>query len=540
MKKNQSQILQGFFKFFLFDRTNSPAVILSSAVMLSLAMPGRVGLWPLLFVAVVPLMRFSLYATPKKSAITGFLTGLLFYSALLYWIVIVLGRYGGLPLYVTIPAMLLLAAYMSLYIAAFMGLLSMLAGRSWHKERPLVSMVVLAPALWVGLDWFRGIFGTGFPWMDLAYGLYKQPLFIQAADLGGHYLITFCLILINALLVYLFEIQKNQVRWNVMAEKRIILFLSCFLMFIGGYSFLQYQEFTRSKGKTLDAQVTVVQGNIAQDEKWTPEKKQETVDRYINLSKKILDNNQSELVVWPETALPFFPQREPLFQEIVDFAITENVWLLTGTPFYTRRTLKPEEKGAKEIDYFNSAILINAKGELAGRYDKQHLVPFGEYVPMRRALPFLEPLVQAVGDFTVGRSAEPLMFGGLKVGVLICFESIFPDLARKQVENKANLLVNITNDAWYGHSSAPHQTLAMAVFRAVENRRSLVRAANTGISCSVDPAGDIVVQTKIFSEDSFLANIPVLEKNTLYTRIGHYFGACCFSFVLAFLIFKRK
>ena len=173
----------------------------------------------------------------------------------------------------------------------------------------------------------------------------------------------------------------------------------------------------------------------------------------------------------------------------------------------------------------NRAYLLGPDGSLAGRYDKVHLVPFGEYVPMKRFLPFIQQLVVAAGDFLPGNKVEPLKFPKAAAGVLICFESIFPELARAMTENGATLLVNLTNDAWYGMSSAPFQHFSMAVFRAVENRRPVVRAANTGISAFILPNGKIAAQSGLFTEALLTKEIPLPGSGlTLYTRYGDFFA----------------
>ena len=165
-----------------------------------------------------------------------------------------------------------------------------------------------------------------------------------------------------------------------------------------------------------------------------------------------------------------------------------------GAPLYS---LAPRADGTPQIRYYNGAILVGPDGKSHGSHAKQHLVPFGEYVPLRKFLPFLEPLVVNVGDFSAGEEKGPMTLGPMRLGLLICYESIFPEIAHESVLRGANLLVNITNDAWYGRSSAPYQSLAMAVLRAVENKRSLIRAANTGISGFVDPLGHVGGQSAI-------------------------------------------
>jgi apolipoprotein N-acyltransferase len=276
--------------------------------------------------------------------------------------------------------------------------------------------------------------------------------------------------------------------------------------------------------RALQAQVAVVQGNVDQAVKWSPAFKTATIDTYLRLSREAIANTDVELVVWPETALPFYPQRDQLTGRLAAFTGAANTWLLTGAPLFT---LTPQADGGELVRHFNGAILLAPDGRLAASHAKQHLVPFGEYVPLRPYLPFLEPLVVSVGDFTAGTSDEPLALGPMRLGLLICYESIFPDIARRSVSREANLLVNLTNDAWYGRSSAPHQSMAMAVFRAVENKRALVRAANTGISGFVDPVGNIVERTGLFVETALVQRVPLLDGQTVFNRQGHLFGPAC-------------
>lgn len=508
-----------------------PALL--SAGLLALAMPGRVGWWPLLFVALVPLLLVTLNARPGRSAMAGFVCGLVTHLALLYWILIVLGRYGGLPLFLSLPGLVVLAAYMALYPAVFCALLSLLAGRSWHRERPVAALVWLAPVLWVGLDWLRSVLFTGFPWMDLGYGLYAQPQLIQAADLGGHHLVTFGVVLCNSLLVGIVDRQRRDVRWNIHRERGLLLLACATLVFLGGYSAVRYRVAVHYGPRALQAQVAVVQGNVDQMVKWSPAFKTATVDTYLRLSREAIGEADVELVVWPETALPFYPQRDQLTGRLAAFTGTANTWLLTGAPLFT---LTPQTDGSELVRHYNGAILLGPDGRIAASHAKQHLVPFGEYVPLRPYLPFLEPLVVSIGDFAAGTSDEPLALGPMRLGMLICYESIFPEIARQSVTRGANLLVNLTNDAWYGRSSAPHQSMAMAVFRAVENKRALVRAANTGISGFVDPVGRIVERSGLFVEAALVSRMPLLDGQTVFNRQGHLFGPACAILIPLFLL----
>jgi apolipoprotein N-acyltransferase len=508
---------------------------LATALLLAAAMPGRLGWWPLLFVALLPLLSLAVRERPGRSALAGLLAGFVYHLCLLYWIVFVLGRYGGLPLWLSVPALMLLALYMALYPALFAGLLSLLARRDGAMPP---AVLLMAPALWVGLDWLRAVLFTGFPWMDLGYGLYSVPLLLQAADLGGHHLLTFCLVLINILCLY--GLQSWRERGGL--QGRVLQPMAAatvFLALVFCYSLFRTQQVQSALATAPRARVAVVQGNISQDLKWTPEQKGATVEAYCRLSAGAMEAGSPSLLVWPETALPFFPGNDPLFGSVTGFVRENGIWLLTGAPNYSLIN-GPRGGSPENIDYANSALLISPEGQVKARYDKQHLVPYGEYVPLKELLFFLRPLVESVGNFRPGNRSEPLAAGSMQLGALICYESIFPDLARKSVAAGANLLVNLTNDAWYGRSSAPHHSFAMAVLRAVETRRSLVRAANTGISGFITPLGRVSRQGPLFEPLAMTDEVPLFAGNTLFLRFGHLFAPLCLLLASLLAVFLRR
>ena len=278
--------------------------------------------------------------------------------------------------------------------------------------------------------------------------------------------------------------------------------------------------------------VAVVQGNIDQHMKWDRTFQQATVRKYLALSRQAAED--ADLIVWPETAAPFylFHQRQltASIQAVVD---RTGVTHLIGSPAFGLT-----ENG---VTYHNSAYLLEPGGGREQRYDKAHLVPFGEYVPFKRWLPFLGKMAAAAGDFTPGPAGKTLDWRGTPIGVQICYEIIFPQLSRTVVRRHAALLVNLTNDAWYGRSGAPYQHFAMTVLRAVENRRTLVRAANTGISGFVDPAGRILAQTPLFEAGFLKHEVPLLRGQTLYVRWGDWLPKCCIVFIiLIYIVFHWR
>jgi len=498
---------------------------LLTSLLLFLAAPGAVAWWPLAWIGLTPLLLALHRLTPARAARLGLVAGLFYYTALLYWIVIVLGRYGHLSWLVTLPALLLLAFYMSLYLALFAAL------TSWAMARSR-ALLWLAPSLWVVLDFVRGRLFSGFPWQDLGYTQAPAPYLIQVADLFGHHGVTFLLVLVNCL-VFLLITRQSRNSATPGQRPSLAAWLAACLLVAGAmaYNVLRYQQVTEATAAAPTIRVAVVQGNIEQDQKWTQGMQRKTVEIYNDLSRQALaaPGARPELLVWPETALPFAPAASPIFPELVEpFLSTERIWLLTGAPVFEQMPAEPTAgAGPADVRYYNATLLLTPTGQINGRYDKEHLVPFGEYMPLRRYLPLPRALVESVGDFTAGQVSEPLSCQKARIGVLICFESIFPEIAGKWAANGANLLVNQTNDAWFGRSSAPWQHLSMVVFRAVETRRSLARAANTGVSGFIDPLGRLPQISPLFTPCYLTADLPLLEEKTFFVRHRNFFVGLC-------------
>ena len=515
-------------------------VALLTAGLLWLSFPGGGGFWPLLFIALVPFLLAVIQTkTARQAGSCGVLTGLFHFLVLLYWIVIVLSRYGGLPPFLSISVLVLLALYMSLY----MGVFALLA-RLFFVRLPWQIVLWVIPCLWVALDWCRSFLFTGFPWMDPGYALANVPWLIQSADLWGHYGLSYCLVLINTLIAMLFlstTRKRGQLTWLVP------VLLVCSVVAL--YSSLRWQQIGRQMQASETMRIGVVQGNIAQDLKWSPDLQKETLANYIGQSRGLIERSHPLLVVWPETALPFYPVAHPLLHSVRDLAVQGQISLLTGSPWVEQdggsgdgqgrlnaAGAKDGGSGQKLRHYYNSALLFDASGQITSKYSKNHLVPFGEYVPWKKFLPFLAPVVEAIGDFSPGVIQRPLACQNARIGVLICFESIFPEIARKWVGVKANILVNLTNDAWYGRSSAPDHSLAMTVLRAVETRRSLVRAANTGFSGFIDPLGRVRLASPLFEPWAESADVVLMDEETWFVRCGYLFAPLCLGVVMGFLI----
>jgi apolipoprotein N-acyltransferase len=512
---------------------------LLTSLLLFAASPGEWAVPFLAFVALVPLFLACRGLSPRAGFRLGLGSGLVYYLGLIYWIIIALGRYGGLPLWLTIPALVGLALYMALYLALFTALCR------WTTNR--LPLVWAAPLIWVGLDHLRGLLFTGFPWLDLGYSQHHNLLINQVADLTGHHGLTFLIVMVNALIA---EALANHHLAHAIAEPtadanlpgrraRLLSHRLLPLLLLAAavsYSLWSTQVWEQRLASAPTVAIGLIQGNIDQSEKWLPALQEQTVERYLSLSAQAAKAEPLDLLLWPETALPFFPEAHPLFQRLTDWVATFNGQaLLTGAPHFETNA------ATGEISYFNSAMLLaptrEGQGVALQRYAKEHLVPFGEYVPLQRFLPKALPLVQTMGNFSPGQDAGPLVNIRARMGILLCFESIFPELARIRTLRGANLLVNLTNDAWYGRSSAPYQQVPMVVLRAIENRRSLARPANTGISCLIDPLGRVLSASPIFETLFVCGRLPLIEEQSIYSRWGFLFPHLCLLLLSLILLY---
>ncbi|MBN2032924.1 MAG: apolipoprotein N-acyltransferase [Deltaproteobacteria bacterium] len=473
--------------------------VLSGFMLTASFPPGHLSL--VAWVAFIPLLR-SLEGLSGKQALTsGFCFGLAHNLSLVYWVVFVMQHYGNLPIAASVAILLLLAMYLALYPAVFSLLL--------HYPSGSFSSFKLA-GLWVFLEFVRANVLTGFPWCLVGHSQYLALPFIQIADLVGVYGISFLVLFFNAVLYRLLFHRPQKVFLPELAGAILMLGLTL------AYGYHRLLETPEQRGSL---KVTIVQGNIDQSIKWHPSYQAETVKIYGILS---LSSNPfaPDIVIWPETAAPLFFQdgEEPALR-ILENIRQSGAYFIFGSPAYA--------KHGDSTFYYNRAYLVSPAGKVMDAYDKVHLVPFGEYVPLKRYLPFIDRLVISAGDFKPGEKLVPMSIPKARIGVLICYESIFPELARAMTRNGADILVNLTNDAWYGMTSAPYQHFSMAVFRAVENRRPLVRAANTGFSAFINTRGKITQITDLFSE-AVLNREQVLEKTrmTVYTRYGDFFPLC--------------
>ncbi|MBW1988699.1 MAG: apolipoprotein N-acyltransferase [Deltaproteobacteria bacterium] len=494
-----------------------------TGALLTLSFP-RTGASFLAWAALVPLLLSLSGQGAKKGFFLGLVAGLAHFLSLLYWVVIVLSTYGGLAWPVAVLAAVLLSAYLALYVGAFS------AAFAKTSEKSPVLAAALAPVFWVAAEYARAHLLTGFPWSLLGYSQGPHPLLIQSADMGGVYVVSFLAVMVNAAVAL--GVQALWRPGGAKAPKKAAAGLLLAAVTLVGadmaYGRMRLSWVDEAIAGAESIRVSVLQGNVDQAVKWDPAYQDRTMEIYAALACRA-GGQDPDLVVWPETALPFYFGWDRTRSNAVRRAAREaDAFFLVGSPGF--------ELANGENRQYNSAFLLSPDGSTTGRYDKVHLVPFGEYVPLQKILFFLDKLVAQAGDFSRGREGSVLAAGKADLGVLICYEVIFPGLAKSAVQNGANLLVTITNDAWFGQSSAPYQHFSMAAFRAVENRRSLVRAANTGISGFVDPAGRVLGKTPIFVADARTRAVPLLAESTIYSARGDVFALACTALALASLL----
>lgn len=490
-----------------------PAVL--SGLLLTAAFP-RWNFAAAAWVALVPLLYSLRNVSSWKSFGPGFAAGLVHYLTLGYWLMPTLKNYGGLPLPAALIFSLLLAAYLAIYIGVFAMIVTGI------RSGPAITLLT-APAAWVTLEYIRTFLFTGFPWELLGYSQYQQLSLIQLADLTGVYGLSFVIVLVNTAL-FLAGLALLQKKWQeVRVKKRpalaAVLGALILVAVVWGYGQWRLSRVGQDMSRAEHHRLAVIQGNIDQSLKWDEEFRLDSVRKYLDLAARP-EARRADLVVMPETAMPFYFNYDKNLAAMVSrFARDQEIHLLTGAPTVFSQ--------GNDYELYNSAYLIAPTGEVTGRYDKSHLVPFGEYVPLGKWLPLIDRLVVAVGDFEPGDPGRVLNLDNRRLGIQICYEIIFPGGCRQLVAGGADIIINITNDAWYGRTGAPYQHFSMTVLRAVENRRAVVRAANTGISGWVDPRGRIRDATSIFVESVRSYQVPEGRGQTVYGRLGDLFAKFC-------------
>lgn len=493
------------------------------AILLSLTF-FPLGLGFLSFVALVPLFRAILHdAMPgregrlmalKRGFFMGWLGGAMFFGITFYWIPLLPSENVTVPL-IMFPAYLVMVAYLALYLGLFGALLRLTYVQITRR------VVFLAPFLWLVVELLRARGALGFPWASLGYSLWQYPSLIQVASVGSVYAVSLVLVAVNALL---YDGIARKIRFVIAIPSVVVILV---LMLLSGHVAL------RSSPPSRQLTVGLVQPNMASGMKWDPRFRKHNLDVLLELTEKIA-SQKPDLIVWPETAAPFHLRYEPDYMDLLTRTVDNlGVPLLLGFP-----DAIPEKDD--ELVYYNSAGLMLPGLGIVKKYDKIHLVPFGERIPYDNVFPFLKKVDFGQANFGIGNERTVFRLNDERFSVLICFESIFPELVRSFKAEGADFLVNITNDEWFGRSAAPYQHAYMAVFRAVETKSSIARCANTGISMLIDPWGRVTLKSGLFTREALVGNIKLVSTETFFTKHGYlllwpFVGAAVLESLFAFV-----
>ena len=504
------------------------ALAVASGLAMGLAFP-KFDSGLLAWVALVPLFYVIEGESMRRVFGWAYLQGFASYVVQLYWIPIPLHDFADVRMEFAIFPMLALAGIVAVNTAV-----AIWAGE-FVARRTRIPAVVTMPVAWTAIEWFRTYVPVGFPWNLLGYTAYHNLELIQFAEFTGVYGVSALIVFFNAV-VYVVLFRRGGYRLQTISLSTLTAMMIALVAF-GAWRINNLKN-APSVGSF---KVAMVQGNIPQSLKWDPKflpdsygiYQQETADA----AKRGVD-----LIVWPEAAAAFLFQPDDQYPAelasdaeyrtaLLTLAKDQRTAILFGAPALARADGR--------LGFYNRAYLIsaNGQGEVDAHYDKIELVPFGEYVPARAILGFfVNKIVNGMGDLIPGSEQTLFDFKGAKLGVLICYESIFPDLTRREVNEGADVLVNITNDAWYGESSAPYQVLAMAALRSVETKIPMVRVANTGFTALIEPSGQITNRTPLFKRGTTIVDVPWRPVRTLYTMVGDLFAEICFVLTLIGLI----
>lgn len=468
-------------------------------------------------------------ATPGSAFLLGWFAGILWCAGSCYWVYHVMHVYGGLNAAVSLLLLLLFCLYIGAHIGLFASLLALVANLSGAARVNVKRALVFAPFLWVGVEFFRTRI-IGFPWDLLGTVQVDNIPLTRLATVTGVYGLSFEIMLVNTAFAAAF-LTRGSGR-KLLAGAAVLAAMA-----------LQVSEFVQPPALAAGMTARLIQQNVPILEGWSSEYYQRTM---ADLREKSLPpaprestgQPHADLVVWPESPAPFYAN-DPLFRSMVSrIASQANAHLIVGTLGVDNRA-----SGQEPQQVFNSASLIGPDGQWLTRYDKIHLVPFGEYVPFKALLGFARQLTAEVGDFIPGSKRTVFDMGRYRLGVFICYESIFPDEVRQFAANGAQVFVNISNDEWFGQSGAPGQHLNQARMRAIENNRWLLRDTNTGITASIDPFGRVVESAPRNVMTTLDAPFSVITQTTFYTRHGDWFAWLCaiisISTITAGLVFKR-
>ncbi len=443
-------------------------------------------------------------ASPWQGFVLGYICGIIWYAGTCYWIFDTMRQYGGLNTPMALLVLFLFCCYLGLYHGLFGLLVSLLAsGRDYRRA------LVLSPFLWVAVELARTRI-TGFPWNLLGVAQVDNIALCRVAGWTGVYGISFEIALVNVALAAAFLIPK---------QKRTAMFVAA----LAAAAVLQAGRLVDAPPAHTDRSAILVQQNIPVSADWTPAYYEQTVSDLTQLTTKSVQDNPvtTNLIIWPESPAPFF-SNDPRFRaSLSELAQKTKSWIIAGSIGSNGAT--PNAEGP----VFNSAAMISPTGQWTSRYDKVHLVPFGEYLPFPSLFSFAGGLTKEVGQFDHGTSHRPIDAGDDRVGIFICYESIFPDEVRQSAAEGANVFVNISNDGWYGDSGAYAQHLNQTRMRAIENDRWLLSATDTGVTAAIDPWGRIASSIPRKERAALTAHYALTSVTTFYTRHGDWFAYAC-------------
>jgi apolipoprotein N-acyltransferase len=518
----------------LSSRLSAYALASASGLLLALSFP-KFGHPAFGWIALAPLLVALAGVTLSRAFALGLLTGVVYFTGTLYWITGVMATYGDMARWVAVLINTGLVLYQSLYTALF----ALVLRRILVQHGP--PALIAAPVVWVAMELGRTQILTGFPWVLLGYSQTTVLPIAQFASIFGVYGVSMLVASVSAALASSFVPNAKPAKpaegdgFSLSALPPWRSLVAVLTLVVGvavwGSRRAAVAEWTHT-GDPI--RVGLIQGNIDQDEKVQSGRAAAIFQDYLDMTRQAIREG-AEFVIWPESSTPFRFEDDLLAAaKLRALAQQARVPMLFGSDQFVRGA-----NGAPTT-FYNSAFLVTADGTTGGVYRKMHLVPFGEYVPAKNLLFFAAPLVQAVSDFSAGDEAALLPVAGHLISTAICYEVVYPGLVRQFVAGGSEMLTTITNDAWFGPTSAPYQHFEQASMRAIEEGRYLVRAANTGISGIVDPYGRVVEQTAIFQRAVVVGEARFLRTSTFYARHGDILAYASVLASAALLVFARR
>jgi len=483
--------------------------------------------WILTLFSLVPLLLSIKDSSSVNAFSLGTLTGATAYFITTYWLVDTITVFGGFPIIISVFFHIVI----SIYSGLIFGIFSYLVIKLRFQVKSLIHTVLLG-IIWVAAEYYYPLL---FPF-SIASPLANYYPIIQASDLVGINFYSFLLILFN----FTFFNIINAARSGGMQNFKEILMVSGLTIIVIIYGFHRISIVDKQIEDASKIKVGIVQGNFD-----FTEKKMNNYLVMVNEYKKLstLLDSKPQLIIWPETAVQVFISTDSNFLKLDDsLLIPENTksYFLTGGLSYEIIN-KNMPLNEENINYYNSAFLTDYNGKILGRFHKIKLLLFGEYLPFSDYFPSIKKLSPATGDYIPGNELNLLEIDNynIKLATLICYEDIIPSFARRFKQKGANLLVNLTNDAWFGKTIAPYQHLLIALPRSVENRSYFIRATNTGVSAIIDPVGRILRQTDLFEQETIESSVGLMNDNkTFYTLYGYRIYQLCLAISVVYLFFN--